>query len=506
MKTKGSLRSRLYFLAMVGGCLSSLAFGARPPVAAVHPDSMGPVLFWVAFILFLALIGRYLASRLGQPGVLGELLIGVLIGNVGYAYGMPLFLILREGSSFNSLIQDMFHFLPLEEVLGRPVQALMNTSLLDATKHYMTLENAIQMLAILQSKQGPSWLKVSYILDVFSHFGVIFLLFMAGLESSVEELKQTGWESLRVACLGVLLPIILGFAITRALIPMASYQSLLFVGATLSATSVGITARVLSEMKQLQTREARTILGAAVIDDILGLILLAIISAFVVQGSFDLLLVGRIFVTAFLFFVGVFTMGPWLLRRMIQFFDAFLYPWESKLFTSFLFLMLLAWLATTIELNAIIGAFSAGLILQDNFFADNETNKDIAIEERPLSIRDLLRSLESILAPLFFILVGIQVKLETFMNSQVLLIAAGLLVAAIAGKLFAGFGAKKQDDRWLIGIGMLPRGEVGLIFASIGKSLQVISNELFSAIILMVIVTTFMTPLLLKARYTFRRV
>jgi len=196
-----------------------------------------------------------------------------------------------------------------------------------------------------------------------------------------------------------------------------------------------------------------------------------------------------------LFFAGVLLIGPWVLRRLVYVFR-FLEPWESKLAISFVFVMTLSWLATLVQLASIIGAFAAGLIIHDGFFDGH------ALEgKRDKQIRDLVAPLESLLAPLFFMLIGIQVKLESFLDWHVLMIALGLTVAAVLGKLVSGLGAAKKDDRLLIGIGMLPRGEVGLVFASLGRTLGVLSDELFSAIILMVIITTFMAPPWMKARY-----
>jgi Kef-type K+ transport system membrane component KefB len=155
--------------------------------------------------------------------------------------------------------------------------------------------------------------------------------------------------------------------------------------------------------------------------------------------------------------------------------------------------MTLAWLANLAGLATIVGAFTAGLIMQDAYFHHWGPER-----EHSICIKDLIMPIEAILVPIFFVLMGIQVKLETFMDKQVLILTAGLLVAAIAGKLLAGLGAARGSNRWAVGIGMLPRGEVGLIFAAIGKSLGVIGDALFSAIVLMVVLTTLLAPPLLK--------
>ena len=195
--------------------------------------------------------------------------------------------------------------------------------------------------------------------------------------------------------------------------------------------------------------------------------------------------------------VGAVVLGPILLKFIIKL-VRHLDIGEAKLFISFLFVMALAWLANLAGLATIVGAFTAGLIMQDAYFSHWGPER-----EHTVCIKDLIMPIEAILVPIFFVLMGIQVKLETFMDTQVLILSAGLLVAAIAGKLLAGLGAARGNNRWAVGIGMLPRGEVGLIFAAIGKSLGVIGDALFSAIVLMVVLTTLLAPPLLK--YTLQR-
>ena len=461
----------------MAGLFPAIAFAN---VEIAHVDPVAPIILWVTVIFFLGVTGRYIAKKLNLPGVLGELLMGVLVGNVCYFFGMQLAIVLREGSAIFNIMTAVFSGEPLAHAVS---------SLIPNTYY------ANQVTSALSSSNGTNLFKVAYVVDIFSRYGVIFLLFMAGLESSIDELKHTGRESIQVAIIGVVAPILLGLLATYLLMPEASFQADLFVAATLSATSIGITARVLKDMKKLRTREAKTILGAAMIDDILGLILLAIVSSIVIRGVVDMLVVGRVVILAGVFFFGALWIGPWVLRKTVALFSSF-ELWEAKLFTAFLFVMSLAWLATLAQLATIIGAFVAGLIIHDSLFESREH-----VGKHSLSIQNLVAPLEAILAPLFFMLIGIQVKLETFFDWHVLMIATGLILAAVVGKLISGLGANRKDDRLLIGIGMLPRGEVGLVFASIGRTLGVISDELFSAIILMVIVTTFLAPPWLKARY-----
>jgi Kef-type K+ transport system membrane component KefB len=338
-------------------------------------DPVSPIILWVTLIFLFALLGRYIAKRLHQPGVLGELLAGVLIGNLFYYFGSNLFVVLREGSIVFNIMRAVLDGVSLPQA----VHAIITNP-----------HDADQMINVLKSDSGIEFIKVGYVLDIFSRYGVIFLLFMVGLESSFEDLKRTGGEATRVAIIGVIAPIILGFGIAFWLVPNSSFQTALFVAATLSATSIGITARVLSEMKKLNTREAKTILGAAMLDDVLGLIILAIVSSIVIGGVFEVSQILQIVFSALLFFVGVLTIGPWVLRKSVKCFGLF-ELWEAKLFVSFLFVMLLSWLATLVNLSSIIGAFSAGLIIHDGFFELPES------KQRRFNIKDLVSPFEAIL-------------------------------------------------------------------------------------------------------------
>ncbi len=472
------LFDRNKWLILLAGLFPALAFAEKLPA---HHDPVAPVILWVTLLFFFAVIGRYLAGYFKQPSVLGELLMGVVFGNLCYFFGLQLMVVLREGPAIFNIMRDMLMDVPLVDAVNKNIP----------NKFY-----ANQITWALTGDQGVDLIKLAYVLDIFSRYGVIFLLFKVGLETSVEEMRHTGREAVQVAVLGVIAPILLGLTVAHFLLPNSNYNAHLFVAATLSATSIGITAKVLSELKKLRTREAKTILGAAMIDDVLGLIILAVVTSMVISGVIDYFIILKILASAVLFFAGVLLIGPWIIRKAVYFFR-FLEPWELKVFIAVIFVMSLAWLANLIHLATIIGAFAAGLILNDEFFDAPDSSSTPSQK-----IKNLIAPLESMLAPLFFMLIGIQVKLETFLDWQVLLMAGGLLIAAILGKLISGLGGNSKDDRLLIGIGMLPRGEVGLVFASIGRSLGVISDQLFTAIILMIIVTTFIAPSLLKARYS----
>ncbi|MGB5306783.1 MAG: cation:proton antiporter [Gammaproteobacteria bacterium] len=442
-----------------------------------HSDPIAPVILGVTGILFFAILGRFGARKLGQPSVLGELLMGVILGNLGYYFGSDLIVLLRQGPE----IFDIFEL----TMAGQTMEEAATTCI--------TGGGVATILDVLTGPHGLELVQVAHAVDVFSRYGVIFLLFLVGLDTSIDEMRQVGRNSMLVAISGMLLPFVLGFVAIRVLMPGLPLNTELFIAATLGATSVGITARVLQDINKQHSTEARLILGAAVIDDILGLLMLAIVSGIVVSGGVEIAEIMLVIFMATVFLVSAVLIGPYFLRIVIRYLCN-LDIVEAKMFTSYFFVMVLAWMANLVGLATIVGAFTAGLVLQEAYFKSCRV-----VPNKSYTVKDLIMPLEVILVPIFFVLMGIQVKLESFLDPQVIVAAGGLLIAAIAGKVAAGYFAGKSVNRLAVGFGMMPRGEVGLIFAAIGKTLGVIDDFLFSAIVLMVIVTTLMAPPLLKA-------
>ena len=453
--------------------------GASAESAAAHGDPVAPVILGVTSILAFAIIGRMAARRLGQPTVLGELMMGILLGNLAWYFGVDLITVLREGPLVFDVVNSFLAGAPADEVAVSTFGP----------------ERGPELVAIMTGPAGGEIMQVAHTVDIFSRYGIIFMLFMVGLGTNLQEMGSVGSQSIRVAVLGVVVPVSLGYAAERLLAPELGLHTSMFVAATLAATSIGISATVLEEANATKTREGRIILGAAVVDDILGLILLAVVSGIVVSGSVDFAELVSIVVVSALFLGAAVALGPAIVSasaKLMRRFDIV----EAKMFTSYLFVMVLAWLANLAGLATIIGAFAAGVILHDGFF--RETHDSGA--QRVVTIRELIMPLEVILVPIFFILMGIQVKLESFLAWPVISLAGVLLVAAVIGKLACGLGADRGTNRLAIGIGMLPRGEVGLVFAAIGRTLGVIDDAIFSAIVLMVIITTLVAPPLLKAQ------
>jgi Kef-type K+ transport system membrane component KefB len=450
---------------------------------AAHGDPFARVFEVLAIILLCAVIGRYGAQKLKQSPVLGELLIGIIAGALIYQMGSPALTIIRHQDIVHNAIQKT-----LDEDIGW--DEAVETTLSESG---LSVNVTDRIRAALLSDHFPEYERLANSILLFSSLGVILLLFMVGLESNIHEMKEVGGSASSVALLGVIAPFILGYVSTILLFPGGTDPNVpIFIGATLCATSIGITARVFKDMNKLGLSEAKIVLGAAVLDDVLGLIVLAIVTGIVTSGTVEVSTIGLIFLKAIAFLGAVVFFGLKFLKKNVAFF-ARLDQSNVKLLYPFGLLMILAWLADLIGLATIVGAFAAGLIIEEeHFFADHESRRE------GHSVESIIAPIEGIFAPVFFVLMGMQVDVGTFADLNVLLIGLILTVVAIIGKVVAPLLIKKGNDKLIIGFGMIPRGEVGLIFASIGKSIGVLDNRLFSIIIIVVILTTLVTPPLLK--------
>jgi Kef-type K+ transport system membrane component KefB len=313
-------------------------------------------------------------------------------------------------------------------------------------------------------------------------------------------MRKVGASSLLVAVLGVIAPMILGYGVTRWFFPDHSGLADWFVGATLCATSVGITARVLRDLGHSQTAEARIILGAAVIDDVLGLVILAVVGDLIRAAdggtSASAASVGIIIAKALLFLLGALWLGTRIAPRLFGL-TARLRGSSLLLVTALVFCFLLAAAAAAIGLAPIVGAYAAGLVLERVHYRDFE-----ARGEKPLET--LIHPVAGFLVPIFFVLMGLKVELAGLFDPRHLGLGLAVIVAAIIGKQACALGGLRSSlDRLSIGIGMIPRGEVGLIFANLGLGMtiageRIVDQPLFSTIVLMVLVTTLLTPPALK--------
>jgi Kef-type K+ transport system membrane component KefB len=325
------------------------------------------------------------------------------------------------------------------------------------------------------------------ILHILSELGVILLLFLIGLETDLRRLLSVGGASSSVALVGVAVPFAAGYGVGWLLDYPTTVA--IFLGAALTATSVGITARVLSDLGHLKTDESQVILGAAVVDDIIGLILLTVVSALAAGERLTVFGIGKVVVIAFGFVILAVLLGSMLAPRLIRVVQK-LRVGKALFFASIMFAFTLAWAADAAGSALIIGAFAAGLVL--------------ATTERRADIEHEVHDVAQFFIPIFFVMVGAAVDLKQLnpfdpATRQFLIIGALLTLVAVVGKLVAGYAAFGRPLRkFVIGVGMVPRGEVGLIFAQLGLSAGLLSSGLYSSVALMVIVTTFLTPPVLR--------
>ncbi len=356
------------------------------------------------------------------------------------------------------------------------------------------------VLALIPATQGVIGYETFHLL---AEVGVAILLFEIGLETDLKDLIKVGPTSTLVAITGVVLPFLLGFF---SIIGFQKYGLLnldpntltlvaITCGATLTATSVGITARVLSDMNKLQTNESKIILGAAVIDDILGLIILGVVTGLIEsfrsgsESSVSILNIGFIILKAFGFLAVSIFVGNLIAPKMFNFFSKLKVRGLLLLF-AISFALIYAILSNLMGLAPIVGAFAAGLVLRN-------TAQFNTIEHN-------LKPVSDFFTPIFFVTIGAAVDVTVFNpfvseNIQVLLIALILFVVAVIGKFASGFTIFQKDvNKSVIGVGMIPRGEVGLIFAQVGLSYAIFDSKLFSAVTAMVMLTTFIAPPLLQ--------
>ena len=414
----------------------AIALVVSPAWAAAGGEDgrVGLTLFAVALLVTSAKIGGLVVERWGQPAVLGELLVGIGLGNL----------------------------LPL--VVGGHGIDLVRT---DPTLRFL------------------------------AEVGVLLLLFDVGLESDLRALIRVGPSALLVAVLGVVAPVALGWGVTAWLLPESPLLVHLFIGATLAATSVGITARVLRDLGAVQSREGQTILGAAVIDDVLGLVVLAVIAgAISAAGGHGPPLsaggIALIVLWAVLFLAASAGIGHVLSGPLVRLLARLGHP-ELLLVVGVSLCFTLAFVAEAIGLAAIVGAFAAGFVI-------DPYGEGVRTGEETATLSELLHPIAAVFVPLFFVLMGVQVELGSLAAPSSLWLGGALVVAAIAGKFACALGVvDRRVDRLTVAVGMIPRGEVGLIFAGIGTTLMldgrpVLSEAAFAAVVVMVLVTTLVAP------------
>jgi Kef-type K+ transport system membrane component KefB len=453
-------RESMQGTAWVVTVLTLTALSLSPTVHAAETSGEGGMTHWgTVFLMFLIVLmaGKIgdVVEKYGQPPVIGQLLAGIILAVFGY----------------------------------------MGWGFMGEIAHN-------QSIAFLSS------------------LGALLLLFAIGLESNIGEMKKVGFNALLVALIGVAVPFFFG---TWVLGPIffgnESMNARLFLGASLVATSVGITASVFKSLGILKSRASQTVLGAAVIDDVLGLIVLAVVSALVSGGEANVTMVAELVFKSFGFLGGALLIGTLAAGYISKVFSYISTGHGMKLGVALAMALGFGYLAELFGLEPIIGAFAAGLVLDSVHFnayqdpelatalnkaefsdeADAQMVKKITREHSHKHVEDLIGTFNLVFVPIFFVYTGMQINIESLLKPELYGVAAIIALVAIAGKLVAGVAAKGDlNEKLLVGMSMVPRGEVGLIFAATGQALGVLSDELFSVIILVVIITTFISPPLIS--------
>jgi Kef-type K+ transport system membrane component KefB len=419
------------------------------------PIVLSGVLLTLVVIYIASKIGAEVAKKFDFPPVLGELVAGVIVG----VSALHLLIFPENGLSANdSLLMSL-----LQQLNG------------------LTPEAAAR---IFESQ--------SEVISVLAEIGVIILLFEIGLESDLRQLQQVGIQATVVACVGVAAPFAAGTAGLMLLFHVPTLPAI-FAGAALTATSIGITSKVLSEIGRLQSKEGQIIVGAAVIDDVLGIIVLAVVASLAKTGEIDVLNVIYLIVSATAFLIGSILLGGFFNQSFV----AIVGRLETRgniIIPAFVFAFFMAFIGNAIHLEAILGAFAAGLVL-------DKTDEREELDE-------LIKPVADILVPIFFVAVGARADLGVLNplvpeNRAGLTIAIFLVTVAIVGKLITGWAVFGQPEinRVAIGVGMIPRGEVGLVFAGIGTASGILDKPLQVSIIIMVILTTFLAPPFLRIAF-----
>lgn len=444
-------------LLTLAGSITGFIFFSEIPVFAAslqtgHDSNHELVFLWIAIMLVVAKLWSFV-EKFSIPNVLGELITGIIFGNL-FLLGINFFEPIKTN--------DIFFFL--------------------------------------------------------AQLGSVILLFQVGLESNLTKMMNTGGRSLMIAAVGVIAPLVFGsLIVVPYFFPGSNLAQMLFFGAALTATSVGITARVFQEFGQLQSKSAQLVLGAAVIDDILGLTLLSVVSSIATTGSFESSELGLILFKTILFIFGSIILGQ-LLAPVIGKLLSHINTGTGMKFTiAISFGLVFAYIASIMGLEPIIGAFAGGLVLDPvhfRYFKDIEVIQDVkhvlsecnkesktkvmaCIEPHARKqIEEIIQPVSLFLVPLFFIYTGLQVNLTAFADLRIIGISLIVTIGAVITKMMAAMFAPK-GSRLIVGLGMVPRGEVSLIFATVGQSLGVLTPDIFAVVVLVVVLTTLITPVLI---------
>jgi Na+:H+ antiporter len=480
-----TLSKQLYFSVAAVLSLLVLLISSPAEAAQLSPDlteqytSIDPfsfILMEFGVIVVLALVGHILSRRFHLPKVLGELLIGIIAGNILYWLDWsPVFFMVMHMGDTGEIFKTIW---------------TSQMSVADTVTHLYsadspeTQEFVDRLTAVFTSNKSPALILLGVALWIFSNFGVFLLLFKLGLEIRIEEIiKAAEPLAFLVSATGILLSFFLGLGAAVWLLPDANTSAQIFIAAALCTTSAAITTGMFSYLNRGKCREAHLVIHAAFLDDIFGMFFLAFITNIVLSETLNVSEIISLFFYSALLFVSIIVLGKQLVKHIPQFYN--FDQSHSRILVPIIMVVFISWLADFLEIGIISSAFLAGIVLNNL-----QGQRDL--------IKNLIAQLEKIFAPIFFVFVGMQVNLKEFVHPDIIWLTIVLLCAAVIGKAAAGLVSKQNINLFAIGLGMIPRGEAVLIFISIGKILGVVNDSIFSVITVIVLATNFIAPWALK--------
>ena len=444
------------------------------PTESTVPDPFASIMLELTLLLTMVVVARWVTGRLRQPAVLGELLIGVVVGNLGYWLGLPFFKFVMSYGAASPVF---------DQVWQSGVSVAQAATQVFSPEQLAPGGQGHEVLRLLSGEHALANVNTGMSLWLFSSLGIILLLFQVGLKTGARQLRQVGSDAARVAVAGAFGTVTLALLVIWLMPVDLSASGRFFIAATLGATSIGVATRMLDDIDKSGTPEGRLILGACVLNDVIGLVLLALAIELVVKGHLDVPAVAWLLASSILFLGAIVLFGDRIggpLAHQLNRID----PAEIRFLAPLAFAFLLGWLGSSLGLSGTVGGFAAGLILSDDALRDKT--------------KEMLVPLIAVFTPMFFLLIGMQVNLAVFLHWHTVLLTVALLLAAVVGKLPAALVAGRDVDRATVALGMLPRGEVALIFVGVGRSLDIIDDSLFAALVAVIILLAFGSARALK--------
>ncbi len=435
-------------------------------------DPFSFILLEFCAVVTLAVIGHIISKQYRIPTLVGALVIGIVIGNILFWLDLSPF------------IYMLMHLADAGEIFKTIWTS--DLSVAETIIRYYVNDNpessefANRLSQIFTSSQSPALILLGVALWIISNIGVFLISFKLGLEIKIQEIVKSA-EPLAylISIAGTLATFFLGLSVVNWLLPDMDIAKQIFIAAALCTTSAAITTSIFTNVSREQSREAKLVINAAFIDDILGIFFLSYIANIVLGDTRTISQMISLLLYSLIVILAIFFLGRWVTRYIPKIYN-FDEP-HSRLLVPVMMVVFVSFLTNLFDIGIVSSAFIAGLILN-------------GVHDKVGLIKDIIGSLEKLFAPIFFVFVGMQVNLRQFLDGETILLTIALLMATIAGKIAAGYISRQRFNNLAVGLGMVPRGEAVLISISIGKILGLVDDSIFSVIAIIVLITDFIAP------------